>query len=232
MSFLLIVSILAGNPSVGLAGVIAFTNFDEPAAGANDYTAGTNFPGNELGFTMADSDPSVDATKDHTDMTLDVDGNDAGQSYYLSRPGTNKLIFDAVDLTGYTGVNVSLWLYVPDKTIGSYGTLDDLTITVVFGDFTSTTLLDITGGAESDNGGFAPYMGQWSGVSGDIPDSKASAYLKIANGVTEGGEDLWVDDVFFTGVPEPATIGLMGAGLAGLRWRRRKRQRRVSNIER
>jgi len=231
MSFLLIVSILAGNPSVGLAGIIAFTNFDEPAAGANDYAAGTNAPGHELGFTMGDSDPYVDATKDHTDMTLDVDGNDTGQSYYLSRPGTNKLIFDTVDLTGYTGVNVSLWLYVPDKAIGSYGTQDDLTITVVFGDVTSVTLLDITGGAESDdNGGFGPYMGQWSEVSGDIPDSKISAYLKIANGVTEGGEDPWVDDVFF--VPEPATIGLMGAGLASLWWLRRKRQRRVSNIER
>ena len=205
--------VILGTPSVGRATVIAFTNLDEPASGAHNYTAGSNSPGHELGFTIADTDPYVSTARDHTDATTDVDGNDGGKSYYLYRTTTNTLFFDTVDLSSYTGVNLSLWLYVPNTTFESN---DRLTMTLVFNGDATFTLLDITGGT---NDGFAPYKGQWSKIStstGNIPDAKTSVYLKIKNDVSEGSEDSWVDDIFI--VPEPATLALMSFGAAGILW--------------
>ena len=208
-----------GIPSLGRASVIAFTNFDEPASGAATYTAGSNFPGHELGFRIDDTEPYVSTARDHTDTTTDMDTNDGGKSYYLYRTMANTLLFDTVDLSSYTGVNLWLWLYVPTATFESN---DYLTMTLVFNDDTTFTLLNITGG--TDDGGFAPYQGQWSKIStstGDILDAKTSVYLKVKNYVSEGGEDSWIDDVFV--VPEPATLALMGFGMAGILWVSRRR---------
>jgi len=216
LAFALVVLIA---PSLSRATIIAFTNFDEPASGAATYTAGSNPPGHELGFTIADADPYVSTARDHTDATTDVDGNDGGKSYYLYRTTTNTLFFDTVNLTNYTNVNLWLWLYVPDTDFESN---DQLTMTIVFNDDTTFTLLDIFGG--TDDGGFSPYKGQWSKIStstGDIPDAKTSVYLKIKNYVSEGGEDSWIDDVFI--VPEPATLALMGFGMAGILWLSRRK---------
>ncbi|HET6440953.1 MAG TPA: PEP-CTERM sorting domain-containing protein [Phycisphaerae bacterium] len=211
--------VVLGAPSLGRASVIAFTNFDEPASGAATYTAGSTSPGHELGFTIGDTDPYVSTARDHTDATTDVDSNDGDKSYYLYRTTTNSLIFDTVNLSSYTGVNLSLWLYVPDTDFESN---DYLTMTLVFNGDTTFTLLDIWGG--TNDGDFAPYKGQWSKIStstDDIPDAKTSVYLKIKNYMSDGSEDSWVDDIFIT--PEPATLALMGFGTAGILWVRRRR---------
>ena len=214
--------VILGTPSVGRATVIAFTNFDEPASGAHTYTAGSNSPGHELGFTIADTDPYVSTARDHTDATTDRDNNDGGKSYYLYRTTTNTLFFDTVNLSSYTGVNLALWLYVPVPADNAFEDRDNLTMTLVFNDNTTFPLLNITGG--TNDGGFAPYKGQWSKIStstGNIPDAKTSVYLKIKNYVSEGSEDSWVDDIFI--VPEPATLALMGFGMAGILWVSRRR---------
>ena len=54
--------------------------------------------------------------------------------------------------------------------------------------------------------------------------------MKVGDGTVGDDKTVQFDNALL--VPEPATIGLMGAGLASLWWLRRKRQRRVSNIER
>jgi hypothetical protein len=39
--------------------------------------------------------------------------------------------------------------------------------------------------------------------------------------MSQATEDFWVDDVLFT--PEPATLALMGFGMAGILWVSRRR---------
>ena len=168
---------------------------------------------------MSNTSVSIASARGHTDATTDVDTNDGGKSYYLYRTTSNTLLFDTVDLSSYTGVNLWLWLYVPTATFESN---DYLTMTLVFNDDTTFTLLNITGG--TDDGGFAPYKGQWCKIGTstcDILDAKTSVYLKVKNYVSEGGEDSWIDDVFV--VPEPATLARMGFGMAGILWVNRRR---------
>jgi len=205
-------------PAPACATVIAYTNFDEPALGANTYSPGTT--GKELGFTIGDTDPSVVNTRDHTDALTDLGKMDQGQCYFLKRPGTNKLIFDTVNLAAYDDVIVSVWIYVPNVT---FGTTDGITISVVYDTVNTATLLSITGDTA-----LAPYKAKWSQIAstaGAIPDSATSAYLKIGSGMSQESEDFWVDDVLF--MPEPATLALVGVGMAGIIWLGYRRRRRT-----
>jgi len=212
--------VVLGAPSLGRATVIAFTNFDEPASGAASYTPGAG--AYELGFTAGQGAPKVGTDQDHTSGTLDVGSNDANQAYHLDRVSgqtPSSVTFATVDLTSYSNVNLSLWLYVPDT---DYETSDDLTISLTFNDSGVFTMLSIVGG--TSDGTFAPYRGKWSEIKtqdGDVPDAKTSAQLKVYSHTSLNEEELWIDDVFFT--PEPATLALMGFGTAGILWISRRR---------
>ena len=214
--------VVLGAPSLGRATVIAFTNFDEPALGANTYSPGTT--GKELGFWLTpspDLDPVVVSDKDHTDASTDLGKADQGQCYYFTRPDGNKLRFDDVDLAAYNDILVSVWIYVPNVTFGSG---DGVTISVVYDTNYTATLLSISGDAQ-----LSPYKDNWSQIAssaGAIPDSATTAYLKIGSGMSQATEDFWVDDVLFT--PEPATLALMGFGTAGILWVSRRRSRKRS----
>jgi len=214
---LAIALVVLGAPSLGRATVIAFTNFDEPTSGAASYTPGAG--AYELGFTAGQGAPKVGTGQDHTSGTLDVGSNDANQAYHLDRVSgstPSSVTFATVDLTNWTGVNVSLWLYVPDTT---YEDEDDLTITLTFNDSATFTMLDIEGETDDGGGDFTDYKGQWSKIStstGDIPDAKTSVSLYVISNTSQGEEELWIDDVFIT--PEPATLALMGLGAAGILW--------------
>ena len=200
------------------AAVIAYTNFDEPALGANTYSPGGT--GSELGFTIGDTDPLVVNTKDHTDTSTDLGKADQGQCYFLERPGSNNpIIFDAVDLAAYDDVIVSVWIYVPNVTFQSG---DGVAVRVVYDTDYTATLLNILGDAA-----LSPYKAKWSQIvssAGAIPDSATSAYLKIGSSMSQEPEDFWVDDVLFT--PEPATFALLGFGVVGIVWARYRRRHR------
>jgi len=212
--------VVLGAPSLGRATVIAFTNFDEPASGAASYIPGAG--AYELGFTAGHGTPKVGIEQDHTSGTLDVGSNDANQAYHLDRAPDStpsSVTFATVDLTNWTGVNVSLWLYVPDTT---YEVQDNLTITLTFNEGAPFTMLDIVGG--TSDGTFAPYRGKWSEIktqNGNILDAKTSVSLYVISNTSLGEEELWIDDVFVT--PEPATLALMGFGMAGILWVSRRR---------
>ena len=212
--------VVLGAPCVGRATVIAFTNFDEPALGAASYTPGAG--AYELGFTAGQGAPNVGTDQDHTSGTLDVGNDDANQAYHLDRVSgqtPSSVTFATVDLTSYSNVNLSLWLYVPDAT---YEVEDNLTITLTFNDESTFSMLSIVGG--TNDGTFAPYRGKWSEIKtqdGNILDAKTSVSLYVISHTSLGDEELWIDDVFI--VPEPATLALMGFGAAGILWVSRRR---------
>jgi hypothetical protein len=209
--------VVLGAPSLGRATVIAFTNFDEPALGANTYSPGTT--GEELGFWMISSpapDPVVVNDNDHTDASTDLGKADQGQSYYFTRPSGNKLRFDDVDLAAYDDVIVSVWIRVPDV---SFGTGDGFTISVIYNTLNTVTLAQVLG--DSNLSPFKATWGQVTSSAGAVPDSATTAYMKIETHMSQATEDFWVDDVLFT--PEPATLALMGFGMAGILWVSRRR---------
>jgi len=209
--------VVLGIPSLGRAAVIAYTNFDEPSLGANTYSPGTT--GEELGFWMIsspDPDPVVVSDNDHTDASTDLGKADQGQSYYFTRPNGNQLRFDDVNLVAYDDVIVSVWICVPDV---SFGDNDGFTISVIYNTLNTVTLAQVLGDSN-----LSPYKATWGQVAssaGAIPDSATSAYLKIDTAMSQATEDFWVDDVLFT--PEPATLALMGFGMAGILWVSRRR---------
>jgi hypothetical protein len=131
----------------------------------------------------------------------------------------SSVTFATVDLTDYSNVNLSLWLYVPNT---DYETSDNLTITLTFNDKSTFSMLSIAGG--TSDGTFAPYRGKWSEIktqTGNVPDAKTSVSLYVISNTSLGDEELWIDDVFV--VPEPATLALMGFGAAGSLWVSRRR---------
>jgi len=212
--------VILGTPSLGRATIIAFTNFDEPASGAASYTPGAG--AYELGFTAGQGAPKVGTGQDHTSGALDVGSNDVNQAYHLDRVSGSTLssvTFATVDLTNWTGVNVSLWLYVPNT---DYEVEDNLTIKLTFNEGAPFTMLNLVGG--TSDGTFAPYRGKWSEIKtqeGNIPDAKTSVSLYVVSNTSLGEEELWIDDVFIT--PEPAALALMGLGAAGILWVSRRR---------
>jgi hypothetical protein len=218
--------VVLGAPCVGRATVIAFTNFDEPASGAASYTPGAG--AYELGFTAGQGAPKVGTDQYHISGTLDIGSNDAKQAYHLDRVSGSTLssvTFATVDLTDYSNVNLSLWLYVPNT---DYETSDNLTITLTFNDSATFTMLNIAGG--TSDGTFAPYRGKWSEIktqTGNVPDAKTSVSLYVISNTSLGDEELWIDDVFIT--PEPATLALMGFGMAGILWVSRRRSGKGSH---
>ena len=217
---LAIALVVLGVPCVGRATIIAFTNFDEPASGAASYTPGAG--AHELGFTAGQGAPKVGTDQDHTSGTLDIGSDDQDQAYHLDRVSgqtPSSVTFATVDLTNYSNVNLSLWLYVPNT---DYEASDDLTISLTFNDSGVFTMLSIVGG--TSDGTFAPYRGKWSEIKtqdGNIPDAKTSVSLKVYSHTSVNDEELWIDDVFI--VPEPATLALMGVGAASILWVSRRR---------
>lgn len=158
----------------------------------------------------------VVSDNDHTDASTDLGKEDQGQCYYFTRPDGNKLRFGDVDLEAYDDVIVSVWICVPDV---AFGDTDGFTISVVYDTINTATLPQVLG--DSNLSPFKAMWGQVTSSAGAIPDSATTAYLKIETHMSEGTEDFWIDDVFI--VPEPATLALMGFGMAGILWVSRRR---------
>jgi len=91
-------------------------------------------------------------------------------------------------------------------------------------DLNSTTI-KATLSATTDGGTYVDYTATLAHGLIDGASRAGQFGMKVGDGTVMADKTVQFDNALL--VPEPATIGLMGAGLASLWWRRRKRQRHV-----
>ncbi len=143
--------------------------------------------------------------------------------------------------TGAAAGAISNWLLTPELTLdGSSvvsfqvrtagdGFLDRLEVR-----FSSNGTSTDVGASTSSVGDFSTLLGSfesssstgWVGLSytlagWDAPATGRLAFRYVVDDVATAGNYIGIDDVAVTAVPEPATYGLMGLGIAALLLRRR-----------
>jgi hypothetical protein len=226
--------LVAGAGSGVEALAIAGTSFENEAAATGVYNG---VPAETAGDDSADLLNESDATVDST-ITSSTAGDLGFNARYVdntsnsyetnrigvvdekARTGSNSyqagdvddllvLEFDEVDLTAFTDVDFSIWISFEGNTE------NDDSISVV---------LDLTGASDItvvEKAGL--FLGEpFNEYTADIPDSATAARLVVNVDTDANSEELWIDDVSFVGVPEPASLALVGAGSL-LMLRRRKR---------
>lgn len=223
--------------AVAYGGTIAYTSFEEPATGGKYYDTGdaavdhalvnnsgeapVNYTstGGELGFSAYYTNTRNDVGLTDGDYvgvssyTGEVGSyTDGSQGYQISDPdGMMTTTLDAVTLSGYPSYEVSVDVWVIE---GGYETdpLDSIRVWVD-DDGTDVDLLNESGDAIED------IDGSWMTLTSTL--SGSSAVLKFEVDANAGSEGIYVDNVKFTGVPEPATMALLCLGSLFLRIRRR-----------
>jgi hypothetical protein len=198
------------------AATIKVQNFDSLTTTTTSHTSGG---GTDWGFGAATTDGVTVSVADSTVVTANTASNQLYFDSLGSGTGTSTLTWDAVDISGYTNVVVSLW-WTTNGPRDAFEPDDFLKATVTHDAAGSPDeFLNAIGGSPTDpldaNAGYVT-------ASTSIPDSATTFTLTINTDVSGGDENIWLDSFSVTGVPEPATMSLLAiGGLALLRRRRR-----------
>jgi hypothetical protein len=136
--------------------------------------------------------------------------------------------------TGSASGAVSNWLMTPVLTLDGSSTLSFLVRTAGDGFLDKLEVRFSGNGASTSVADFGTLLGSfqaststgWVGLSYsllglDAPTSGRLAFRYVVDNVSTAGNYIGIDDVAVTAVPEPATYGLMGLGVAALLLRRR-----------
>lgn len=131
-----------------------------------------------------------------------------------------ELLLDSVDLTDFTSVEVTLF-WRAENPSGNFSGNDDLLIEAIWSDGVSSNSIVLfeepTGAKTNIEAG----IGLWNEVSTPIPDSAVSVQVRVVGNTSSDPEQLYIDNVSITGIPEPASLALVSLGLVALTARTR-----------
>jgi hypothetical protein len=232
-------AVFIGANSAGAA-IIAGTSFENEATGSKYYDTGnplvnhdlvnntgqapvdstaSSTAAGDLGFnasfasTRGDLDGMTDGTVVGVSNASEFVGSYAnGSKGYIMRDPDGKMIvtFATVNLTGYTNVQFSMKLFVNDT---GWESNDFIKITLALTGAANIPVLDTSGNDIDDFQIEGAWLeGSWLTLPKNIPVAATSATLIVMLEADATTEAMCIDNIQFTGVPEPASIVLMGLG--------------------
>jgi probable HAF family extracellular repeat protein len=204
--------------------LLAFTEFNEPAIGANTYTPGGT--GEELGFQTVTS-----ATGGVSPLAgVATVGEGGGQRAFSHRSINATTTFDAVDLTASNDIVVSMRLQVANTTyeVGDFvrAYVTNGTDTIDLANLTAAAGADAIDDLAGDGFLFRTAV---------IPNDWTQATLVItsSSNSTQAAERYDFDSIEFRAIPEPSAWGLaMAAVIAAAAGRIRHRHQQARRAER
>lgn len=136
--------------------------------------------------------------------------------------------------TGAATGAISNWLMTPELSLDSSSVVSFMARTAGDGFLDRLEVRFSSNGASTDVADFSTLLGSfeassatgWVGLSYTLsglsaPATGRLAFHYVVDNVATAGNYIGIDDVAVTAVPEPATYGLMGLGIAALLLRRR-----------
>jgi hypothetical protein len=184
---------------------VAFTNFDEPASGATNYTRGTE--GVELGFVTTYTPTGTPA---NLAIGQNASGTTPSSPIFSQGTADAATVFETVKLANWDDVTASVMLQIRATT---YEDGDYLRVFLTSA-ADRIDLLSLSGAAALNSRAGDGYLF----YTADIPDSWTSATLHIESrsNSSAGSERFDFDNVKFTGyaaaVPEPSSVVLLIIG--------------------
>lgn len=177
------------SPSDSEGGPVA-SNESSDFIGVNSFT----------GFNSPDVAPGGAAISAGVEHNLEFNDGD----------GRLSAVFETVDVTGFTNVQVSLNYWANSTTWEA-----DDSIIFLLSDGTTNAVTSFTGvaidGIESADDG----TDNWQSLTFDYDTEGFTGNLltlTVAIDNDSGSENFFIDNVAFTGVPEPASLALLGLG--------------------
>ena len=206
---LIVVAVFAllGFVGVARAGTLLTENFD----------GSLNWP---TGWATTDSRYWVVATPFLPTTTAHSGNNVALFQSFNYYPAAALLSSPTMNLTGYSGVSFSFWMY---HDTGYEGTPDRITPQISTNGGTAWSNL-----SAAPINRYEPDVSQWEQVTFNLSSYIGDSNVKLGfYAVSSDGNNMFIDDVSVTttndgSVPEPAAFSLVLLGLAPLLLRRRR----------